>query len=283
MNPPLKTMKTAYLALVVGTSLINNVVKGTRLDLSKYPVINKFVDKMKSALTGDKSADSLLNRLAINSELLNTLTEIVCSEPRAFSAELNTAIGLRDYVGHSITVELFSTDTGATMLSANAIAKCLGKGHIHGIDIAGLVRIRFFGSSIHDGLANLMDTMGRKLIENSRKGLTTFVGITSGLKLEIATASLIAWLLNAQPVYAMDSGELILLPRIPIKLDDWVMGVLKWVGDGVPESSIYSDELETLRALELMGLVSRERGYFKVRTWVKHLLELTTANQRGQS
>jgi hypothetical protein len=74
---------------------------------------------------------------------------------------------------------------------------------------------------------------------------------------------MVAWLVGARPVYRMEGGPLVVLPRLPIALaGDFAEALCRAAGGG----------LEGAEELARTGLVVRRGGRYVVPRWVADLL-----------
>lgn len=137
------------------------------------------------------------------------------------SAEMSTAIAVKRWVDRDINIDLISSDTGAAIFAANALARCI-KMRGNGMKVTGAVVIPIFNSiSFNDAPGKFLDVMGKRIVKRPRS--INIVGVTGGLKLEAVAATIIAMLTNARVAYLMESGELVIFPSIPIKLAEFML------------------------------------------------------------
>jgi CRISPR/Cas system-associated protein Csm6 len=247
----MKSVNEAYLALIVGTSLLRNAINSKSLRDETKDIINK-------SLNQDPEADARLRAAALNGRILDEISNIVCSDPR-MSAEMSTAIAVKRWADRSIDIDLFSTDTGASILAANALAKCI---NMRGTDmkVTGIVVTPIFSSiSFNDALGKFLNIMGKRII--TRRGISV-IGVTGGLKLEVVAATIIAMLTNARVAYLMESGELVIFPAIPIKLSESLLKMER--------------RKEEWEELVKNGLAEYRDGEYSLMKWVMNLLNITT-------
>ncbi len=249
----MKPVNEAYLALIVGTSLLRNVINNKSLKNETKDLINK-------SLNQDPEADAKLRAAALNSRILDEVSSIACSDPH-MSAEMSTAIAVKRWVDRDINIDLISSDTGAAIFAANALARCI-KMRGGGMKVTGTVIIPIFNSiSFNDALGKFLDVMGKRMAKRPRS--INIVGVTGGLKLEAVAATIIAMLTNARVAYLMESGELVIFPSIPIKLAEFMLK---------PEKNT-----EEWEELVRDGLAEYKDGKYSLMKWVMNLLNLISS------
>ncbi|WP_291999778.1 putative CRISPR-associated protein [Caldivirga sp.] len=252
----------AYVAVMVGVSLLRNVIN-TGFISKKYEVI------IKNALDGDLDSDRKLGVTGFNADLLNGLREFIKSNPKGCCAELGTLIALSGSIKDHIEVEFFYTDTKTTWLSALALSNCLSEcGVAQGINVIGSTQVPLFGGNdLDEGLASLVNVVGRKLASRVSGGDDAYVAFTGGTKIEAVLVSMVAWLIGARPIYLMERGPLIVLPRLPVDLNNSVINVLCSAVKG----SINTSDMQDLIRL---GLININRNGYMVPKWINALLKV---------
>jgi len=238
----------SYVAVIVGVSLLRNALS--------RGVTGEFRDVIDRALGGDASADSMLGRLGLGSELYKRLLDFVCSDVNC-CAELSSLAELRRVVTGQMLVELFHTSTRANWLCTMLIANCLSHGRVlDGVTLQGSDQVSLFDSNdVEGGLASFVSVVGRRLFEAASRGLDTYVIVTGGTKIEVILASMIAWLLNAKPVYKVEGGPLIILPQLPITISPEVARYICSTNKPIPSNIAH--ELSRLGLLTRDGRVSK--------------------------
>ncbi|ADY01678.1 APE2256 family CRISPR-associated protein [Vulcanisaeta moutnovskia 768-28] len=247
----------AYVAVIVGVSLLRNA-----LDRG---AIKSHVDVVSKALLGDSRADVALGMLGLGSGLFRELVDYACGDLASCCAELGSLVRLRELVG-GFDVEFFYTDTKTSWFCAMVIANCVSKGVLSGVRVLGATQVSLFGGDLEGGLSSFVDVMGRRLLNYSSRGFETYVVITGGTKLEAVLASMVAWLTDARPVYLVEGGPLIVLPRLPITLRPEVARALCSIDVGIMPSA------EMLSELLRLGFVVRDGGGYRVPRWLRELL-----------
>ncbi len=250
---------SVYVGVVVGVSLLRNAV-------DRGVVRDAIVVR---ALGGDVVADRELGRLGLGSSLSKSLLGFACGDVEGCCAELSTIAGLRRLVDGVFRVELFYTDTKASWLCAMTIAECLNRGVLPNVEVVGSVQVPLFGGGdVEGGLVSFVNVVGRRLFSAVSSGLDAYIVVTGGAKVEAILASMVAWLVGARPVYRVEGGPVVILPRLPITLDrEFVSGLCELARGGS-----VSDEL--VREFVRLGFVVERGGRYVVPRWVVELLRV---------
>ena len=243
---------SVYVGVVVGVSLLRNALAGG--------VGGGVVER---ALAGDADAERELGLAALGGRLGRGLLEFACGDVEGCCAELSTVSALRRAVPGRFRVEFFYTDTKASWLCAVTMAECLGRGVLPDVEVVGSVQVPLFGGDPDAALSSLVDVVGRRLYGAVSAGSDAYVVVTGGTKAEAVLASMVAWLVGARPVYRMEGGPLVVLPRLPIALaGDFAEALCRAAGG----------DLEGADELARTGLVVRRGGRYVVPRWVADLL-----------
>jgi|GEM_PF-3217873 putative CRISPR-associated protein (TIGR02619 family) len=250
-------MPTVYVGVVVGVSMLRNAVdRGVAGDV------------VRRALEGEARALEELGRLSLGGSLTRALLNFACSDPEGCCAELSSIAGLRGVVEGDFRVELYYTDTRTSWLCSLTIAQCLSSGILPNIEVVGSVQIPLFSGDPEGGLASLVNAVGKRLFEAAAKGWEAYLVITGGTKVEAVLASMVAWLLGARPVYRVEGGPLLILPKLPIALADELVNSLCNLAKGNPVPS------GTVAELARLGFVVKSGGGYTVPRWVVELLRV---------
>ena len=252
----------AYVAVMVGVSLLRNAVNSGFIN-------RRYATVIENALEGDFNSDRMLGVIGFNNDLLNGLREFIKSNAKGCCAELGTLIALSSSIGGSLDVEFFYTDTKTTWLSALALSNCLSEcGIIQGVNVIGSTQVPLFGGGdLDEGLASLVNVVGRKLASRISRGDDAYVAFTGGTKIEAVLVSMVAWLIGARPIYLMERGPLIVLPMLPVNLNGGVVNALCSAIKG----SINANDAEGLIKL---GLINATKDGYRVPKWVDALLKV---------
>ncbi|WP_291765802.1 putative CRISPR-associated protein [Caldivirga sp. UBA161] len=251
-----------YVAVIVGVSLLRNAVNSGFIS-EKYAMV------IKNALEGDFNSDKKLGAIGFNTDLLSELREFIKGNVMGCCAELGTLMAFSSGIGDNIDVEFFYTDTKTTWLSALVLSNCLNEcGITHGVNVIGSTQVPLFGGSdLDEGLASLVNVVGKKLASRISRGDDAYVAFTGGTKIEAVLVSMVAWLIGARPIYLMEGGPLIVLPRLPVNLNGSVINALcSAVGGNINANDA--------QGLIRFGLINATKDGYKVPKWVDALLKV---------
>ncbi|MGC9227667.1 MAG: hypothetical protein ACP5HY_10355, partial [Caldivirga sp.] len=120
---------------------------------------------------------------------------------------------------------------------------------------------------LDEGLASLVNVVGRKLASRVSGGDDAYVAFTGGTKIEAVLVSMVAWLIGARPIYLMERGPLIVLPRLPVDLNNSVISIICSAVKG----SINASDMQDLIRL---GLININRNGYMVPKWINALLKV---------
>lgn len=188
-----------------------------------------------------------------NDDFVSRLSDFACGNPRC-CAEASLIWSMLEKGFKPLTLEFFSTDTNAAELCTMALARCFSR-HVN---VAGYVRVRFFGGGdLMRGFVNLVDALGRELSNYLMRGFEVFIGISGGMKIEVVASVLVASILGARLVYVSESGELVILPRLPLSLRREVL-----------EGDLASLPGDLLESLESLGLLRRGASGLEFPRWL---------------
>lgn len=254
----------AYVAVMVGTSLLRNAVNSGLIS-------ERYAATIKNALEGDLNSDKELGVNVLNSGLFSELKEFIKNNAGGCCAELSTLMAFSGSVGGNLNVEFFYTYTKTTWLSALALSNCLSECGIikeKGVNVIGSAQVPLFGvGDLDEGLASLINVVGKRLTDRISRGDDAYVAFTGGAKIEAVLVSMIAWLIGARPIYLMEGGPLVVLPRLPVDLNGGVASVLC--------SAIRGDiNASDVQGLIRLGLINIAKDGYEVPKWVNALLKV---------
>ena len=255
--------------VTVGTSIVRNAAQRGALPpeiLAKVrawaqapPLSSEDVEAGEAARRGGEEFKALLQLLA--------------SEPRVYSAELNAMWPYLERKSVAVAA-LLASDSGASHLCAALLEEYLKASGVE----CEVHRIPELGRSFEPGLYNLLDTVASLAATYRRRGLRVYLNATGGFKLETAVLYLAACLLGADRVYYIHEAmrEVVELPAIPLSVDRRHAEALSKLG-----SEAERGEAERalgrgfLLELERRGLVELLGTRVKPRRWVALLLGLS--------
>ncbi|ADN50546.1 CRISPR-associated protein [Vulcanisaeta distributa] len=257
----------AFLGVIVGLSLLENALVSS--------VVGD--ELVRRVLGGDREADSRLSRYLYNEGFINRLRDFACGDLVRCCAEGSSVVLLRRLLGGDvIRVKFYATDTASSQLCTVALVRCLtSKSRELGVEVDGYTRVQFFGTeNFSDGLGNLVRALGSDLIDYISRGFDAYVSIAGGTKLESVMASMVAWLLGAKPIYVTVDGRLIVLPRMPLRVDDELVSkVLSGALGGLPR--------DLLSDLVRSGFLVRRGDSVELAPWFREFLNLTRRGTPG--
>jgi len=240
------------------------------------------------ASPSDSIQEEFLKRATPSDPVFREVLEIVSSDPRRFSAELNSLIAFFNSLParHSVDeveVYLYPTDTGTARFCANIINEVIRE---HGSRLFGVTKVtpyepivvKGFGTGpafFSEGLVELVDKYARLIASKARQGFKVVVNATAGFKPETTYAALIALMSCAWRVIYMHESfrEVVELPILPIGIRQRYLDELGKVGNGAPRYVLTQQGVDVDDLLE-RGLVEERDGMVRPREWVRKLLEV---------
>jgi putative CRISPR-associated protein (TIGR02619 family) len=206
-------------------------------------------------------------------EEFKALLQLLASEPRVYSAELNA---MWPYLEREsvAAAALLASDSGASHLCASLLEEYL---RASGVECE-VHRVPELGRSFEPGLYNLLDTVASLTAKYRERGLRVYLNATGGFKLETAVLYLAACLLGADRVYYIHEAmrEVVELPALPLAVDQRFAHALRKLG---PEAEREEAERALGRGLlyelERRGLIEALGGRVRARRWVALLLGLS--------
>ena len=290
----------------VGTSILDNLERSVKKeDCMLYDKNNKPIRPVSKVLCDllnppnkqlkpsrappdNPIQDEFLKRATPSDPVFREVLEIVSSNPRGFSAELNSLIAFFNFLParHSVDeteVYLYPTDTGTARFCANIINEVIRK---HGSKLFGVTKVtpyepivvRGFGTGpafFSEGLVELIDKYARLIASKARQGFKVVVNATAGFKPETTYAALIALMSCAWRVIYTYEGfsGVVELPILPIGIRQRYLDELGKVGNGAPRYVLAQQGVDVDDLVE-RGLVEERDGVVRPKEWVKKLLEV---------
>ena len=255
----------AFLGVIVGLSMLDNALASHIID----------DELVRRVLSGDREADFRLSKYLYNEDFLSRLSSFACGNLARCCAEGSSVALLKDMLGGDVVrVKFYATDTASSQLCAVALVKCLtSKSRELGVEVDGYTRVQFFGTGdFSSGLGNLVRALGSDLVNYMHRGFDAYVSITGGTKLESVMASMVAWLLGAKPIYTTIDGKLVILPRMPLRIDDELVNMVL----NRPLSELPGNLVDELVK---SGFLVRRGGVVDLAPWFREFLNIT---QRGR-
>lgn len=252
--------------VTVGTSVLRNAVQRGALPpeiLSKVKAWAQAPPLSKDDVEAGEAARR-------GGEEFRALLQLLASEPRVYSAELNAMWPYLERKSVSAAA-LLASDSGASHLCASLLEEYLrGSGvecEVH--------RVPELGRSFETGLYNLLDAVVSLSAKYRGRGLSVYLNVTGGFKLETAVLYLAASLVGADRVYYIHEAmrEVVELPALPLTVDSRFAEALKKLAPEVERSG--AERIvgrEFLKALEQKGLVEALGTRVRPRRWVALLL-----------
>ncbi len=205
-------------------------------------------------------------------EEFKALLQLLASEPRVYSAELNAMWPYLER-GSVAAAALLASDSGASHLCAALLEEYLKASGVE----CEVHRVSELGRSFESGLYNLLDVVVSLTVKYKGRGLRVYLNATGGFKLETAVLYLAACLLGADRVYYIHEAmrEVVELPALPLSVDHRFVDALRKLG---PEAERGEAERVLGRGflleLERRGLVEALGSRVRARRWAALLLGL---------
>lgn len=274
-------------AFTVGANVVFNFIRHAAAE--EKGLVEKYrLDRWRTLPPDDEFQRDIEELAYSDNELMDKILDFVEKDPRRASAELNAYLGFREYslaAPSEAEISLYVTDTGVGQFAGMAIYRFLKKHASLGgvpIRVSQPVKIEGFGwgASMWDkALADTIDKIGAAILSKRHEGYHVYVNATGGYKPEVTFAVMVSMLAGADAVYYIheSSRELVVLPHIPILLDQGVLEAVEKI-DGldvgvVRDNNLLADTGLSLEKLSSMGIV-RVGERVEAREWVRRLREL---------
>lgn len=217
-------------------------------------------------------------QLLDNPKEINQLKEFVKSDPRSYSAELNTFLRVTEGKDpRYIEIYLFGTKTSSNELCRRVLESYLkdnGFKLYTPIEVSGY----FWESKYYDdkhaldefkkGISELLDRLIYLARKKMEEGYKVYFNPTGGLKAHVIATALAAFLVNAEVYYMNEEfNQLVILPSIFYlpkgkELEILRKLVLSVVVSGKEAEDLYKDASDEIERLCTYGLIAKEIDEF---------------------
>ncbi|NPA71070.1 MAG: putative CRISPR-associated protein [Crenarchaeota archaeon] len=278
--------KAAFL-VTVGTSILVNASNREEIpeDLRK---------KLKNAgkLRPEDPDQEMYRRAYVEkNDLFNLIYNLLCSDPRAMSAELNVILGFLDDWSLSkylteLRIYLYPTDTDNCRFCAHLIRKFIDEklkvcAHLREDCnvVSEIVELKGFGTSVEffreEGLKDLLDKYAMTILNLSRNGYRIIIMPVGGYKPECTYATIIGLMFGASKVVYIHESfrQVIDLPLLPIDVDPKFIQLASKIGeDELPRSVLEMLGVDVDEMLD-RGILEKTGEGYRLAGWVKNLLK----------